>query len=95
VRFAGEEKRRNVLVADSLLSRQVPIFGVVMNLTDDDRADLARFLADRCPLSPRVRRLKALLAKIDPVPAPTGGAAATTESRRGSRVWFWRSGGGG
>jgi Molybdopterin-binding domain of aldehyde dehydrogenase len=38
-------------------------------------ADLARFLreaieADRYPLSPRVRRLKALLAKIDPAPAP-------------------------
>ena len=36
------------------------------NLTDDDRADLARFLreaieADRYPLSPRVRRLKELL----------------------------------
>jgi hypothetical protein len=46
------------------------------NLTDQDRADLARFLreaieADRYPLSPRVRRLKELLAKIDPAPAPT------------------------
>jgi hypothetical protein len=44
------------------------------NLTDDDRADLARFLreainTDPYPLSPRVRRLKALLAKIDPAPA--------------------------
>jgi hypothetical protein len=39
------------------------------NLTDNDRADLARFLVDRYPLSPRVRRLKALLAKIDPSPA--------------------------
>jgi hypothetical protein len=56
--------------ADSLLSRPVPIFGVVMNLTDNDRADLARFLVDRYPLSPRVRWLKALLAKIDPLPAP-------------------------
>jgi hypothetical protein len=42
-------------------------------LTDDDRADLARFLreaieADRYPFSPRVKRLKALLAKIDPPP---------------------------
>ena len=47
------------------------------NLTDDDRADLARFLrdaieADRYPLSPRVRRLKELLAKIDPAPAAAG-----------------------
>jgi hypothetical protein len=39
--------------------------------TDDDRADLARLLreaieADRYPLSPRVRRLKELLAKVEP-----------------------------
>jgi hypothetical protein len=45
------------------------------NLTDEDRAELARFLreaieADRWPFSPRVRRLKALLAKIHPAPAP-------------------------
>jgi hypothetical protein len=46
------------------------------NLTDHDRADLARFLreaieADRWRLSsPRLRRLKELLAKIDPAPAP-------------------------
>jgi hypothetical protein len=45
------------------------------NLTDQDRADLARFLrdaieADHYPLSPRVRRLRELLARIDPAPAP-------------------------
>jgi hypothetical protein len=45
------------------------------NLDPQDRADLARFLreaieADRYPLSPRVRRLKELLAKVDPAPAP-------------------------
>jgi hypothetical protein len=44
------------------------------NLTDRDRADLARFLrevidADRWPFSPRVRRLKEPLAKIDPTPS--------------------------
>jgi hypothetical protein len=39
------------------------------NLTDNDRADLARFLVDRYPLSPRVRSFKAILAKLDP-PAP-------------------------
>jgi hypothetical protein len=46
-----------------------PHIGAMMtpNLTDNDRADLARFLVDRYPLSPRVRRLKVLLAKIDPV----------------------------
>jgi hypothetical protein len=46
------------------------------NLDPQDRADLARFLreaikADRYPLSsPRVRRLRELLAKIDPGTAP-------------------------
>jgi hypothetical protein len=45
------------------------------NLDPQDRADLARFLreaieADRYPLSPRVRRLKELLARIDPAPTP-------------------------
>ena len=48
---------------------------MTQNLTDQDRADLVRFLrdaidADRYPFSPRVRRLKELLAKIDPTPAP-------------------------
>ena len=43
------------------------------NLTDADRAELARLLrqsidADRFPLSPRVQRWKALLAKLDPEP---------------------------
>jgi hypothetical protein len=46
-----------------------------MNLSDQDRADMARFLrdaikADRYPFSPKMRRLKELLAKIDPAPAP-------------------------
>ena len=46
----------------------------MLNLTDEHRAYLARFLreaieTDRYPLSPRVRRLKALLTKIDPSPA--------------------------
>jgi hypothetical protein len=45
------------------------------NLDPQDLTDLARFLreaieADRYPLSDRVRRLKELLAKIDPTPAP-------------------------
>src|SRR5260370_639744 len=44
-------------------------------LPDAERANLARFVreaieADRFPLSPRVRRLRALLAKIDPATAP-------------------------
>lgn len=43
------------------------------NLTDADCAELARMLrqsidADRFPLSPRVQRWKALLAKLDPAP---------------------------
>jgi hypothetical protein len=45
------------------------------NLTDADRAELARILlqlidADRYPLSPRVRRWKELLAKLDPPSVP-------------------------
>jgi hypothetical protein len=45
-----------------------------LNLTDEHRAYLARFLrevieTDCYPLSPRVRRLNALLTKIDPSPA--------------------------
>jgi hypothetical protein len=54
------------------------------NLTDSDRADLARFLVDRYPLSPRVRRLKALLAKIDPAPAAARGAEAAGATNHGA-----------
>jgi hypothetical protein len=44
------------------------------DLTDDDKVALAELLrdtiaADRFPLSPRVRRLRAILAKLAP-PAP-------------------------
>jgi hypothetical protein len=43
------------------------------NLTDADRAELARLLrqsidADRFPLSPRVQRWKDLLVRLDPEP---------------------------
>ena len=42
-----------------------------LNLTDDERATLTKLVrnmivADPYPLSPRIRRLKALLAKLDP-----------------------------
>jgi hypothetical protein len=45
------------------------------NLTDEDRTDLAQFLrqaidANRFPFSSKVRRLKELLVKLDPIPAP-------------------------
>ena len=45
------------------------------NLTDADHAELAGLLrklidADRFPLSPRVRRWKDLLAKLDPAKTP-------------------------
>jgi hypothetical protein len=61
----------------------------IANLTDDDRAELARFLreaieADRYPLSPRVRRLKALLAKLRPAPAPDRRAATPTAAAKHS-----------
>ena len=41
------------------------------DLTDEERAELARLIreaidGDRYPLSPRVRRLKSILAKVDP-----------------------------
>ena len=70
------------------------------NLADQDLADLARFLreaieADRYPLSPRVRRLKELLAKVDPAPAaavtpfpapkPPGRPSFVLAKRRGRR----------
>ena len=58
--------------------RAITIFPPTMttNLDPQDRADLARFLreaieTDLFPRSKRVRRLKELLAKIDPAPAPT------------------------
>jgi hypothetical protein len=45
------------------------------DLTDDDKAILVELLRetidrDRFPLSPKVKRLKAVLAKLDPSPAP-------------------------
>jgi hypothetical protein len=45
-----------------------------LDLTDDETAGLARLLsdtidADRYPLSPRIRTLKTILAKIRPEPA--------------------------
>jgi hypothetical protein len=68
------------------------------SLTDTDGADLARFLreaieADRYPLSPRVRRLKELLAQVDPAPAvtpnpalkPIGEPSHLLAKRRGRR----------
>jgi hypothetical protein len=69
------------------------------NLTDQDRADLARFIrqtidADRYPLSPRVRRLKELLAKIDPAPAlavtPYPAAAAAGAAEHGEAAGMLR-----
>ena len=44
-----------------------------LNLTDEERATLTKLVrdtiaADNYPLSPRIRRLKALLAKLDPTP---------------------------
>jgi hypothetical protein len=44
-----------------------------LNLTDEEAASLTRFLGtsivdDRCPLSPRIRTLKAILDKLDPPP---------------------------
>jgi hypothetical protein len=46
-----------------------------LNLTADERATLTKLVcdtiaADPYPLSPRIGRLKSLLAKLDPSPAP-------------------------
>ena len=46
-----------------------------LNLTPDERAALTKLVrdmiaADPYPLSPRIRRLKSLLAKLDPKPRP-------------------------
>ena len=58
---------------------------MMTNLDPRDRADLARIReaieADRFPLSPRVRRLKELLAKMDPAPV-----AAVTPYRAPKRI---------
>jgi hypothetical protein len=47
-----------------------------LDLTDDERAELVRELrglidGDRFPLSPRIRRLKAILDKLDPPKVPS------------------------
>jgi hypothetical protein len=72
-----------------------------LNLTDADRADLARILrelieADRYPFSPKVRRLKELLATVDPTQEPV----VTPYPARGRQVclaycYHGRSSGGG
>jgi len=53
------------------------------NLTDDDIAVVVRLLrdtiaADPFPLSPRIKRLKSILAKPDPPTAHLGPAAERT-----------------
>jgi len=70
-----------------------------LNLTDQDRAEIARIMRDaieanRYPFSPKVRRLKELLARIDPTPDPNvrpypapkpAGAPSLLLSRKKSR----------
>jgi len=65
-----------------------------LELADDERLVLARTLrqlidGDRFPLSPRIRQLKAILAKleppapaVEPFPAPKATAAPTHARRR-------------
>ena len=60
------------------------------DLTDDDRAALIALLretiaADRFLMSPRIRRLKAILEKLDP-PAPRS-EPLPPPSRRASAAW--------
>lgn len=58
-----------------------------IDFAKSERAALARFLreaidADRFPLSPRVRSLKAILAKVDPQPERPVSPLATAEALR-------------
>ena len=70
------------------------------DLTEDDRAELLRLLrqaidGDRYPLSPRVRRWKGMLTKLDPptpaapipypVPKPPGEPSLLYRKLRGGR----------
>jgi hypothetical protein len=61
-------------LAIPLYARHISIM-VDETLTPDERAAVSKLLrdtiaADRFPLSPRVRRLKSALAKLDPSAAP-------------------------
>jgi hypothetical protein len=60
------------------------------DLTDDDKAILVELLRetierDRFPLSPRIKRLKAVLAKVRSAGAATGAHAATEAAGRAQR----------
>ena len=55
-----------------------------LNLADDERAVLTKLVrdsiaADPYPLSPRIRRLKALLAKLDSAPSSDGRALPASQ----------------
>jgi hypothetical protein len=70
-----------------------------MSLDDDDKAALVELLretiaADRYPLSPRIRKLWAILAKLEPAPPrpqpypapkPIGEPSHVLRKRRGRR----------
>jgi hypothetical protein len=66
----------NVIGCDSPSRRPRPIYPLMppLDLTEEDRAELVRLLrdtieADRFALSPRIRGLKRILAKLAPRPA--------------------------
>src|SRR5436190_16482905 len=64
------------------------------HLTDEDRAELARILrdvieADRYPFSPKVKRRKELLSKLDPEPDRVA-IPFRHQSRVRNRVICWR-----
>ena len=47
-----------------------------LDLTEEERAEIVKAIraaidGDRYPLSPRVKRLKSILAKLDPAPSAT------------------------
>src|SRR5205823_13925968 len=61
---------------DSILSRQIAIFRSMPlpEFTEEERAEVLQAIraaidGDRYVLSPRVKRLKSILAKLDPAPS--------------------------
>ena len=66
-----------------------------LNLTPDERAALTKLVrdtigADPYPLSPRIRRLKSLLAKLDSSPAPASEPPTPVKAWVNSTIGQWK-----
>jgi hypothetical protein len=69
---------------------------VPLGLTDDECDELVRLLrataaSDRFPLSPRIRRLKAVLAQLKTIPALTGEPLPRRSPQLGQALCWRRS----